>query len=100
MKSDIGVSKTEIGHGQIGIRSKRLVKRANRFNPDKRVDVGETLVVERLRLGRRSRNFLVDRSDAAAQGYRSIENFTRHRSAGMRGVAGILCASARRNGSH
>src|SRR5260370_27554999 len=69
------------------------MKRANRLNPDKRMEVGESLVVERLRFGRRGGNLFVDCADAGSQGDRAVQNFAGNRTGwDVRCVIGSLSA--------
>src|SRR5437016_4012931 len=69
------------------------MKRSNRLNPDKRMEVGESLVVERLRLGGRSGNLFVDSANAGSQWHRAVQNFAWNRTGwSVRSVIGSLSA--------
>src|SRR5437762_7236811 len=69
------------------------MKRANRLNPDKRMEVGKSLVVERLRFSRRSGNLFVDCANAGSQWHRAVQNFAGNRTGwSMRCVIGNLSA--------
>ena len=62
-----GVAETELGHGQARIDPQRIVERPGRFDPDKRVQVGEALVVIQLRLRRGRRDGLMCGPDGLPQ---------------------------------
>ena len=69
------------------------MKRANRLNPDKRMKVGESLVVERLRFSRRSGNLFLDCANAGSQWHRTVQDFAGNRTSwSVRCVLGSLSA--------
>ena len=69
------------------------MKRANRLNPDKRMEVGESLVIERLRFGRGGGNLFVDGANAGSHWHRTIQNLAGNRTGwSVRCVIGSLSA--------
>ena len=94
----VGDRQTEMRQRKPGIDSQRLVEGPRRFDPDVGVQIGQALVVEGLRLRRRSRRGIVRRSDAGADGDGPLRQFERDsgRRRGMR-VLGLR-RRARRQG--
>src|SRR5438067_407967 len=77
MQTDIGVGESQVGHGEIRIEAQRLMERAYRLNPDVGVEVGETLIIELLRLGGRGGDRFVHCANSLPQRNGSIKNFAR-----------------------
>ena len=73
----VGDRQTEMRQREPGIDSQRLVEGTRRLDPDVRVQVGEALIVESLRLRRRCRRGIVCRSDAGADGHGPLRDLER-----------------------
>ena len=71
----IGVAQPEVGHGHFRIAAQGLVEGSCRLDPDIRMQVGDTLVVEPLRQRRGRRYLLVIDADALPQRYRPAQDF-------------------------
>ena len=93
---DVGVAQSDVRERELRIESQRLMKRSRRFDPHIVVQVGETLIVETLRLRGLGPRIVMDRADAGAQRDRALEQRLRNRGNGMRRVLRLRNEKRRR----
>ena len=93
----IRVAEADVGDRQGWIKAQRLVERARGFDPHIRMQVGQALIVVRLRLRIAGRDDIVRDTDAHSKRQRPLDDVARERRHRMSGVVS-LCGKRRSGG--